>query len=166
MRKKGFDPEAENGIIADKVVLGLKSEGGRMKAKWSAGISILVVILLLLPILVACDNDDNGNGVATGESPTPTGTKGEETITIGAIMDLTGVAAAGMDKILYSLEDLCRYYNDENLIPGVTLKVEVFDDEYDPARDITGFNRLKSQGAEVFFTPVAAAANVLKPFCE
>ncbi len=144
----------------------LPGEGGEMKSKGILAISFLVILLLALPLLTACNCDDD-NGVKTpGGTPTITVPKDEVTITIGAIMDLTGVAAAGMDKILMAAEDLAAYYNDENLIPGVTLKVIHYDNQYDPAKDVPGYNRLISQGADVIFGAVSSTAIVLKPMCE
>jgi len=136
-----------------------ESEGGKMKFKFAAIIS-LVLVLLALPLLAACDGD-NGTKKTIG----PDGT-GEVTITIGEIVDLTGVAAQAMDKLHKSLVDTAQYYNDENMIPGVKLEVKSYDNQYDPSRDIPGYNRLKDQGADVFFSPVSASAITLKPFLE
>ena len=115
-------------------------EERKMKNKWIALIGLLAILLLALPMLVACDGDD------TGGTPSGTDTPSEVTIIIGEIVDLTGVAAEAMDKIDKALKDLAVYYNEENLIPGVTLEVKHYDDEYDPARDIPGYNYLKSKG--------------------
>jgi len=47
-----------------------------------------------------------------------------------------------------ALEDLVAYYNDSDLIPGVRLEVVVYDGQWDPARDIPGYEWLRGRGAD------------------
>ena len=65
-----------------------------------------------------------------------------------------------------ALADVVKYYNDENLIPGVELEVVDYDTSYDPARFIPGYKWLKEKGADLIFTPVPGAGEILKPNLE
>jgi len=87
-------------------------------------------------------------------------------ITIGNFTDKTGPSAAPLSLIAMALEDTARYYNEENLIPGVKFKVISYDGQLDPSNDILGYEWLKNHGAEVLFTAVPSAAITLKPRLE
>jgi len=127
---------------------------------------IILAILLTVPMLAACggggdDNgtgDDVGNGDGNGDIE-----KKDVTITIGELIDMTGVASTAMHVIHLALEDVVEYYNDGNLIPGVKLKIETYDEQYDPAKDIPGYEWLKGQGADFIWTPVPPAVDTLQP---
>ncbi len=127
-------------------------------------VSIVPVTLLILVLLVGgCGgktpgNTNGGNG---------NGGNGEDVvITVGNLTDQTGVASEPMSYIEMALEDIVEYYNENNLIPGVRLRVTDYDDQYDPARDIPGYRKLKSDGADFIWTPVTLAVPVLKPILD
>jgi hypothetical protein len=65
-----------------------------------------------------------------------------------------------------ALEDTAEYYTENNLIPGVEFEVVTYDGQYDPSRDIPGYEWLKERGADFIFSPVGATAVTLKPFLE
>jgi len=94
------------------------------------------------------------------------GTKGKVTIVIGNISDMTGPASTALIPINYALQDLAKYYNDNNLIPGVEFKVVTYDARYDPSLDIPGWDWIKSKGAVLGFTALPTTAETLKPFAE
>ena len=106
-------------------------------------IILLAILLVVFISMGAC----NGNGEQTPlpliqpsvTSQTPTGD--EAVITIGNLTDFTGVSANAMEYINMALDDLVEYYNETNLIPGVRLKVESYDGQMNPARDIPGLAR-------------------------
>ncbi len=131
-----------------------------MKRSIRIGIGVLAVLLLVLPMLAACDDGDDD------KTPTPTTTaepiNGSVTITIGNISDLTGPSSNPMEYINMALDDLVEYYNENNLIPGVQLKVVTYDGQMDPARDIPGYEWLRDKGADLIFTPIPATPVALK----
>ena len=122
---------------------------------------ILASLLVALLLLAGCGGGDNNEDVPT-RTPTPE----PVVITIGNLTDLTGVSANAMSYLNMALEDLAKYYNDHRIITGVELKVIKYDGQYDPSRDISGYEWLKEKGADLLFTPVASTAVTLKPLLE
>ena len=74
--------------------------------------------------------------------------------------------APAMASINYAVEDLVRYINEEDPIPGVKLDLVSFDEAYDPSRDVPGYDWCRGKGADVILTPVPPTAEVLRPFVE
>lgn len=72
-------------------------------------------------------------------------------ITIGNLSDLTGVGAGGFQIINMGINDMVDHYNDNNLIPGAKVKVVTYDGQYDPSKDIPGWEWLLERGADVIF---------------
>lgn len=125
-------------------------------------IFITAVSLVLIPMLLtACNSSDDESSKDT--QATSTLQTEPVTITIGNITDLSGVAAQAMSSINKALYDVVRYYNDENLIPGVKLAVIDYDNQYDPAKDLVGYERLTEKGADFFWTPVPPTVSSLRP---
>lgn len=126
--------------------------------------TLAVVMLLALILLVACGDDKET--IAPTETPGPPGTSTpppeEVTITIGNLTDITGVSANAQEVINFALDDLVRYFNDENLIPGVKLSVKTYDGQFDPAKDIPGYEWLRERGADLIVTGVTSAPVTLK----
>lgn len=129
----------------------------RMHALW-----LLLSALLMVVLVVNCGGEKESTEMA---SPPPQDTAAPEpiTITIGNITDLTGIASDGFITMNLSLKDTARYYTDHELIPGVKFIVVEYDTMYDPARYAAGYESLRDQGAEVFFTSIAEAGVALKP---
>lgn len=75
----------------------------------------------------------------------------------------SGVAAAAMEIVNQTIEDLINYYNEENLIPGVKLDAIFYDGQYDPSKDIPGYEWLKEKGADVFLACLPHTPLTLKP---
>lgn len=125
----------------------------------SLRIIIVLEILLLELLLVACDNDASDALLTqTGES-----SREDTVVTIGNLSDFTGVAATSMSIITIALKDMVNHYNEENLIPGVTIKVVDYDNQFETAKDISGYKYLKLKGADLIWTPVPGSAIILKP---
>ena len=141
----------------------------------------ILSIYVILSILVACGNDDGDKHPET-VNPLPGDPMGESTketvitkgstsdqsgpaddvvITIGNFTDVTGVSANAMAVMDMALEDLVRYFNEENLIPGVELEVIMYDEQSDPSRDIPGYEWLKEKGVDLFFTGLGSVAQSL-----
>ena len=120
-------------------------------------IVMLAVLLLVLPLLISCGSDEETPGATvTVISPKPV------EIIIGNLTDKTGASSNAMGIIDNALEDAVEYFNRENLIPGVDLKVITYDGEYNPSRDISGYEWLKEKGADLIWTPVPATPVTLK----
>lgn len=126
------------------------------------GIVILVVLLLLLPLLSACDD---GNGTQQ-PNHTSSPTAEDITLTIGNLTDYTGVAASAFEVINLAMKDMVEYYNENNLIPGIKIDVIEFDGNYDPSRDIPGWNWLRERGADVIFAGVPHSVITLQPLAD
>ncbi len=132
-----------------------------MMTKRNVGFMVLIVFLLALVLVISCNDEEtepsgnvtNGNGDV----------EEEVVITIGNLTDQTGVAAQAIAMIDIALDDIVEYYNDNNLIPGVRLKVVEYDTQYDSAKALPGYLKLTSDGADFLWTPVTLAVPVLKP---
>ena len=124
---------------------------------------LLSILLLTLPILTACSSSSDDDkkatiaGAATGPPAEPV------TITLGNLTDKTGVASNAMSIIDKAVDDTVEYYNEQGLIPGVELEVISYDEGYDPAKDIPGYEWLKERGADFLWTPVTSAVDTLFP---
>ena len=138
------------------------------EASRKKGLVFLVAILSIL-LMLACVGSESPSPLTEpdnhpNESPAPT--PEPVTITIGNHTDCTGVASNAMAVITKALKDTVEYYNEQNLMPGITFKVIDYDNQYDPSRDISGYKWLKEKGADVIFGTVASTAVTLKPFLE
>ena len=116
--------------------------------------TILIILLLIVLFLLSCSSDTDEPRLREQD---------DVVITIGNLSDLTGVSANAMELIDMALADLVTYYNQENLIPGVKLEVVTYDGQYDPARDIPGYEWLREKGADLIWTPAPPTAATLKP---
>ncbi|NQT72358.1 MAG: ABC transporter substrate-binding protein [Chloroflexi bacterium] len=108
---------------------------------------------------------------STTPSPTQVATvppepSGDIVITIGNLTDLTGVSSSAMETINLGLEDIVEYYNNQNLIPGIELKVIHYDGQYNSELDLNGYEWLKEKGADVIFTAIPTVPVALKPYLE
>jgi hypothetical protein len=110
-------------------------------------ISLLVVAALVATLSIGCGKEK---------------AQGKTTIVVGTITDLTGPASHAVKPVLYALEDIIQYINTENPIPGVKLKLVTYDSQYNPARDIPGYDWCRDKGATVIHTPLPTTAEILK----
>ncbi len=138
-----------------------------MRVEIKTVIAIPGIVLLLFSLLAACNGDDEK------AEPTPTSqpTSTEETVqelvfTIGNLSDLTGPSANAQNFINLALDDLVEYFNEENLIPGVTLEVITYDGQFDPSKDIPGYEWLVNKGADLIWTGVPNTPITLKSRAE
>ena len=94
------------------------------------------------------------------------GEGGKVKIVLGEITDLTGPASPATIAVHAAIVDLARHFNENNLIPGVEIEVITYDDQWNPARSVPGYEWCKERGAEVILAIFAFAAEALKPFAE
>jgi len=127
-----------------------------------AAMAIGILLVLALP---ACSDDDNGpaNAPQPAQETTAAAPAAEVTITIGVITDKTGMAALSMQPVDQALEDLIKYFNGNELIPGARLEAIFYDGQYDPAKDIPGYEWLRERGADVIFANLPNTPVTLKP---
>jgi ABC-type branched-subunit amino acid transport system substrate-binding protein len=104
-----------------------------MNRKYQVLVALFLVLALLGTAAFGCGGGEEGKTV----------------ITIGVMTDMTGPAQAVFCPLQYAIEDLTRYYNEENLIPNVKLKVVTYDTQLNPSRDIPGYNWLRGHGAQI-----------------
>ena len=118
-----------------------------MNRKRKIVLSCVITLVLLASLGLGCGGESSGEGT---------------TIVLGYITDVTGPAGPGLKYLNWGLEDQVKYINEENLIPGVTLKLNTFDTKYDPSRAINGYEFLKGRGAKVIFNVESTSAETLK----
>lgn len=141
-----------------------------LPAKWAARLLPTGLLLLTLAVSLAVTGC-GGNGDGAGEpeptkSATPTQTAEDVVITIGSLTDLTGPSARGMQVVDKALEDVIRYFNDENLIPGIRLELIKYDGKLDSTQNEPGYEWLIENGADVIWTGVPGAPEALRPRIE
>lgn len=137
---------------------------------------VIVIILAISLVIGACSDDEatETDELTPAPSPTenaaatPTVTESPEpvTITIGVITDQTSMASQVMSMVDMALKDLVDYFNDENMIEGAQLEAIFYDGQYDPAKDVTGYNWLKERGADLILANLPNTAATLKPFAD
>lgn len=135
-----------------------------MRTSGKQGLILLSIASLTLALVAACGDDDESPSPspsptpttpvspAPTASPTPSPSPTQMTIKIGVISDLTGPASQAMTVVDAALADLVRYFNEEGMVPGAKLEVVTYDGEYNPSKDIPGYQWLKDRGADVIFT--------------
>jgi ABC-type branched-subunit amino acid transport system substrate-binding protein len=121
----------------------------------------LVILLLILLLLAACNGGED-TMTPLAETQVDSQPAKDVVITIGNLTDMTGVAANGIAPINMALEDMADYYNRENLIPGIRLKVITYDQQFDPALDKPGYEWLKEHGADVIWVSLPGSVATLK----
>ena len=120
---------------------------------------ILLVAILLIGTL-ACGSD---NAEKSPSASMPSKEPIESIIiTIGNLTDKTGPSANAMSIIDKALADVVQYYNDQDLIPGVSLEIQEYDGRYDPSADIPGYIWLKENGADLIWTGAPATPTTLE----
>jgi len=117
-----------------------------MKNKVRFTVSVLLAALVLSTLLLSCGG----------------GTKENKTIVMGLLTDMTGPASSMLvwgDKAYYDLAD---YINKNEPIPGVKIKIVSYDTQYNPARDLLGYEYLRDKGAKVIFAGIPTVGDTLK----
>ncbi|NQT74733.1 MAG: ABC transporter substrate-binding protein [Chloroflexi bacterium] len=130
----------------------------------SSEIGIAFVLVLVLSLIVACGGSgDNGTVENGGDVGDDVDIEREDvTITIGNLTDKSGPTANALSIMDMGLQDMVKYFNDENLIPGIELKVIEYDAQYDPSKHIPGYEWLKERGSDVIYSSDPNAIETLK----
>ncbi len=139
-----------------------------VKTSTKKGYMVLMAILHILMALIACGGGGEEEPVPLARpsiaiEDTPVVLDEPVVITIGNHTDLTGPSANIMTYLNKALGDLVGYYNEQNLIPGVELEVITYDGQFDPSRDIPGYEWLKERGADFIFTSQPSVAITVNP---
>jgi ABC-type branched-subunit amino acid transport system substrate-binding protein len=121
-----------------------------MNHKWKIAMACFMVVALLATLSYGCAEKEKD---------------GKVTITIGHITDMSGPASPAYRAVTFALEDVVRYFNEEDLIPGVKIEIVTYDTGYNPARDIPGYDWCRDRGAKVIYGALPSAG-VLKPFAQ
>jgi hypothetical protein len=124
-----------------------------MRRNWKMVVGcLLVMAMVAVPFVgVGCGGGRGG---------------GKVTITLGEIDDFTGPAGTYMSILSYGMQDVVRHYNENDLIPGVRIKLISYDTGLDPSRDIPAYDWLKERGAKVMVIGIISPGEILKPFSE
>jgi len=115
--------------------------------------AFVLILVMLVPLSLSC-----GGGGGSGG--------GGGTITVGFLTDFTGPGGPAIAKLYPVIQDLVKYYNDEDLIPDAKLRLVSYDTRMDPARYVPGYDWLKQQGTKVFVTTLPGGAETIKAFAE
>lgn len=135
------------------------------KGAIASGILMLMVLLLLAACGGGGDGEDKTNQTdqtKTTAATTDTSSGKEVTIVIGNLTDVTGVSSAAQEILNIALKDAVGYFNDQKLIPNATLKIVTYDGQFDPAKDMPGYEWLKERGAKLIVTGVTSTPVTLK----
>jgi len=118
----------------------------------------------MVPLIFACGGDDTDEtaGPPDGQTPEPK----EEVITLGHITDMSGAGARAMSVVNAGLEDAVQYFNENGLIPGVKVRVITYDNQYDPSRELSGYEWLKEKGADIIIGNMPQTPVTLKSFVD
>jgi len=132
---------------------------------------VIVMLSLLLTVTstVSCgnDNDENAEKETGTTLQTTAPSKEKRVFKIGNITDLAGPSSAALVHMNMALEDTVKYYNEENLIPGLELEVVVQDAGFDPTKYISSYEWLtERQGADLIFSADPNTLQVLKPLAD
>ena len=90
-----------------------------MGHNWKRLVGCLLIVVLLTTLGTACDDG---------------GDEGLVTISIGEIDDFTGPAGQYMTVLSWGMQDVARYYNEQELIPGAKIQYLTYDTRLDPSR--------------------------------
>jgi len=121
-----------------------------MRHCWKRAMAIWLVLAMVATLCFSCGGKAEVNTV----------------ITIGEMTDLSGPASPALYTLNYALKDVVSYYNEEGLIPGVTLKVVTWDTKYDPSRAKPGYDWIRGQGAKLIINVDPPTGVVLKSFAD
>ena len=140
-----------------------------MRILTTLGVTILVITILCGLSFIACSEGDKtpisdvvDETHKMEDQSIPPQQEEELVITIGDLTDVTGPSSNAMSVIDMALDDLVQYFNTNNLIPSVELKVIQYDGQMDPSKFIPGYEWLKEKGADLIYSAVPSVAITLE----
>ncbi len=126
------------------------------------GIIGMAFMLLLLSLSIGCGDDDVDLVPTAQPTVKQPSIVAPVVITIGNLTDRTGPASNAFSIVDIALDDIVEYVNTKNPIPGVELKVVTYDGQFDPSKDIPGYEWLKEKGADMILTGLPTSPVTLK----
>jgi len=104
------------------------------------GVTILAIALTALLMVTAC---------APPEGPPPIEKK---VVEIGEIGSLTGPGSSGDQIFLAAILDYAKYFNEQEMIPGVTVEIPWRDSARNMERWLSAYEALKGRGVRVMMS--------------
>ena len=105
---------------------------------------------------------EEGWVVDTEDCPDPDATNApiEGTIRIGSAMPLSGPVAGAFEPAARGFQAYVAYANENELLPGVTIEVDIQDDQYDPSLTPGVVQGLIDSGVHLFAGNIGTAQNL------
>jgi branched-chain amino acid transport system substrate-binding protein len=129
---------------------GMKDKMIKQKKAW---ITMLAVALTALLLVMAC-------------APSTTPPTGQKVVEIGAIPCLTGGGGTADQPSFRATQDYVRYFNEEEVIPGVTLELVWRDNQTSIPAFISAYRGLVDSGISLMFSNYPTPLEGLKPQLE
>ncbi len=164
-----------------------------MKHKYALkliAVPLLAVIFLMVPILVACQppaltaaptqvptavTTAVPTGAATAAatpkpstatpapSATPKPAARPATISVGVVSDMTGPTASGAVWEISGFQDIAKWANETNYVPGVIFDTIAYDNRFDMGRSLNAYELMKTRGVSVVHMQMTGANYALNP---
>ncbi|MBI4329933.1 MAG: ABC transporter substrate-binding protein [Chloroflexi bacterium] len=112
---------------------------------------LLAAGLLFLPLVAACQPPSPGPGARATN------------IKVGIISDMTGPTASGAVGEIWGFEDIAKWANETNYVPGVTFETIAYDNRFDVGRSLNGYELMKTRGVSVVHVQMTGANYALNP---
>lgn len=119
-----------------------------MSCQWKKVIVSFLVVAMIAVFCVGCGGDEEGKVV----------------LTIGEVSDFTGPASPAANITHKATVDAVRYFNEKGLIPGVRIKLVSWDTQWNPARNLPGYEWVRGRGADMIYTLIPGFAETMKAF--
>ena len=105
---------------------------------------------------------EEGWAVDTEDCPDPDATNApiEGTIRIGSAMPLSGPVAGAFEPVARGFQAYVEYANANELLPGVTIELDIQDDQYDPSLTPGVVQGLIDSGVNLFAGNIGTAQNL------
>ncbi len=100
---------------------------------------------------------------ATPQPATPKPAAKPVTITVGIVSDMTGPTASGAVWEIWGFEDIAKWANETNYVPGVNFQTVAYDNRFDVGRSMSGYELMKTRGASIVHMQMTGANYALNP---
>jgi len=102
--------------------------------------------------------------LATGCAATQAPPSAEKVVQIGDLEPLTGHGASSAQIVFQAIQDYVRYFNEHELVPGLTVKISWMDVGVEPVRAISCYRRIMAADVPILMSS-ASSAEALKAMC-